>query len=393
MLKWTKFIFLIFFLSKTICVGQSQKDLEKNRLLLLKEIQKTTTELSNTQKNKANTFSQFSWLMNQIQDRENLISHLNLELAAFDERIRHNINQLDTLKENLKMLELEYSDVLRKAYYSKLQSNWIQFLLSANGINDAFKRWNYLKQMENFQKRQLNLITETTTILEISTQELEREKSEKLHIIQEINDQNQLYHDELKKKEKLLSSLSANEKLLASTLQKQKNEQKNLDLAIKSMIEGINTGTKAAVNENYSNIALSGESKSFLDQRGQLKAPVTNGRITKYFGKQTHPNVKNIQIVNNGIDLSPTQNLEISTIFEGTVVGIQHIPGFKNVVLIKHGIFYSVYSNIETVLVERGDKVKTSQIIGRLSLQNKELHFEIWQEKTRLNPLEWITVE
>jgi murein DD-endopeptidase MepM/ murein hydrolase activator NlpD len=53
-----------------------------------------------------------------------------------------------------------------------------------------------------------------------------------------------------------------------------------------------------------------------------------------------------------------------------------------------------VYSNLEEVLVKKGDKVGIRQTLGKVSTDRKtntsEVHFEIWKEKNRLDPQDWV---
>ena len=179
-------------------------------------------------------------------------------------------------------------------------------------------------------------------------------------------------------------------------MNKQQKDKEKLNRAIAAIIENAITteappavARRAGPRERKSQ-KLYGESKVFFDNKGRLPWPVVAPVVTKQFGKQVHATVKTIQVTNNGIDLRPKNDLRVNSVFNGTVVGIQFIPGFNNTVIVKHGIFYTVYSNLEEVFVERGDNLKDRQTIGRLSKKNPELHFEIWQEKTRLNPIAWL---
>ena len=82
-------------------------------------------------------------------------------------------------------------------------------------------------------------------------------------------------------------------------------------------------------------------------------------------------------------------------IFQGEVVGVQFIPGYSSyMAIIRHGSYYTVYSNLEEVSVKRGQTVKAKEVIGKVRTDPKtsaaEVHFEVWQEKNRMNPLDWL---
>jgi murein hydrolase activator len=135
-------------------------------------------------------------------------------------------------------------------------------------------------------------------------------------------------------------------------------------------------------------------SKEFQNNRGKLPWPVSNGVITGHFGRQPHPTIQSVEIVNNGIDIRTEVGAPVRAVFEGTVVGTQFIPGYDYMVILKHGEYYTVYSNLEEVSVKKGDEVSIRQSIGKVSTDRKsntsEVHFEIWKEKTRLNPQDWV---
>jgi murein DD-endopeptidase MepM/ murein hydrolase activator NlpD len=73
------------------------------------------------------------------------------------------------------------------------------------------------------------------------------------------------------------------------------------------------------------------------------------------------------------------------------------IPNYNYVVMVRHGEFLSVYSNLVEVFVQKGDKVNIKQELGRIHTDAKdnktELHFELWQGKTLLNPELWLAEE
>ena len=126
----------------------------------------------------------------------------------------------------------------------------------------------------------------------------------------------------------------------------------------------------------------------------RLPMPVNSGVITKRFGKQPHPTIRGIEITNNGIDIRTQRNADVQVIFEGIVISKQFIPGYQNMLIIQHGSYYTVYSNLGEVFVKKGERVKTRQVIGKVGWNRisnvSEVHFEVWRDKVRLNPEDWI---
>jgi murein DD-endopeptidase MepM/ murein hydrolase activator NlpD len=71
------------------------------------------------------------------------------------------------------------------------------------------------------------------------------------------------------------------------------------------------------------------------------------------------------------------------------------MDGFNYNVIIRHGDYLTVYSNISQVYVKAGDVVNTRQAIGKIYTNTRRgnetiLHFQIWKERTKLNPALWI---
>jgi murein DD-endopeptidase MepM/ murein hydrolase activator NlpD len=120
---------------------------------------------------------------------------------------------------------------------------------------------------------------------------------------------------------------------------------------------------------------------------------VSQGRITETFGEHEHPVLKGIKIKNNGVDIATQKGAESASVFEGEVTGVVSIPGSGKAVIVRHGEFLTVYSNLSEVSVQKGDKVRTRQSIGRVGESDEgtpELHFEVWKGNQLLNPQQWL---
>ena len=62
-------------------------------------------------------------------------------------------------------------------------------------------------------------------------------------------------------------------------------------------------------------------------------------------------------------------------------------------VLISHGEITAVYSNMEKSNVVKGEKIVRGHIVGSMgdvSKKNKYFYFEMWKDKSRIDPLEYI---
>ena len=192
--------------------------------------------------------------------------------------------------------------------------------------------------------------------------------------------------EELAKQDLLVAQIQKNEKDLLRAIDKEEESRKKLD----GLIAGVISRSSAATAPKAA--AASGNT-AFARSRGKLSWPVSEGFVLRKFGKQKHPTLRRVQVVNNGVDIESTGGRSVVGIFAGEVVGVQFVPGYDNTVIIRHDNFYTVYSNLSEVLVERGAKLGAGAKLGSLSAQKPVLHFEIWQDKTRLDPLLWLSPE
>lgn len=377
--------------------GQSRKELEDKRKSLMQEIARTSNELKSTQRDQKAAFQVVVTLQRQIRSRQQLVKNLQAEVAGADSSIVQTYQTLQMLEGDLRQLRSEYSRMLRSALRQKLTNSPMMFLLSASSMNEAFRRWQYLRQYDRYRIRQARRILETERALEQKALQLIRSRDEKENMLASIQQQQVSLNQELGEKDKLLRSLKDNERKLASELSRQEEAHQRLNQTIESIIrqEMLAMRRKSRSPEALSGAPETGGAKSsasasgFGGSKGRLPWPVNDGEIVRQFGARQHPKYKDVQTQSNGIDIRSGSS-SVRAVYEGRVAGIQYIPGYQNTVILQHGDYYTVYSNLSEVLVKRGDAVSNSQEIGRLSSDKPELHFELWREKSRLNPETWI---
>jgi len=273
-----------------------------------------------------------------------------------------------------------------------LTANKMVYLLSASDWDQSWQRLRYSKSIEDHLKRQLLSLNASTLELKKSISSIESEKEEQLLLLEsEKKNFAQLEQDE-KIKDDILYQLQGDEKRLKGALIKQKRDREELNRAIEKVIL---TGLKAGENE-YEGLSAGQareieESRSlFESNRKKLPWPLVNGSIIAEFGKQKHPTLENVFIQNNGIDIVAGTNAIVYAVFDGIVAEVMQIPGSNQLIILKHGEYYSVYSNLHNVFVSKGDSISKGKKIGMLGEDNNMLHLEIWYDKQKLDPSDWI---
>jgi septal ring factor EnvC (AmiA/AmiB activator) len=383
-------------------IGQTKDQLEQERKKLIREIEETNKYLQKATKNKQITLKDIKAISAQVDFRKKLIKTISSEIIASDQKIKNNLNIIDSLNINLNNLNKQYAELQRYTYLRELSSNKWSYLLSSENMNTFFLRWRYIKQFEAFSENKKYEIVKLSNQIQSANQDIQKTKAEKGALLNQEKKETSVLEEEKMKKDKMLKDLTTKETILKADLQKQKKERERLNIAIESIIaeqlrlarEKNNASIKSNPNKekelDTETEKLSGE---FGKNKNKLPWPVSSGFISSKFGVQPHPTIKGVTIENNGIDISGNGAKDVKAVFDGEVVGVTKVPGYKHMVIIKHGTYYSVYSNLEDVYVRQGKKISTQESVGRISVDedgNSELHFELWKDKVKLNPEGWL---
>ncbi|HHS95248.1 MAG TPA: hypothetical protein ENJ45_01570, partial [Phaeodactylibacter sp.] len=340
--------------------SQNRKALERKRKQLLLDIKKADRLLRATTRSKEANLNKLRTLQNQIRKREQLIRTLQKELAFAHNSILRTSRVVSALQQDLENLEIEYSEIARRAYRQKLTgSKWL-FLFSSDGLNQAFKRWQYLRQYEDFRQKQADLMVATKETLRLKIDQLEIQKAAKEQLIATTKKQKEILQRQKNDKNQIVRALQKDEKKLRQDLARKKQSHEKLNHAIEKVIQKEMLAARkkdrspsppASSSNTQNNTHSDSHKKSAIDTRklsvafqnnkGRLPWPVKDGFITGRFGKQPHPTLKGIQINNNGIDIQTTPGAKVYALFEGKVAGVQYIPGNHYMVIIKHGNYYT----------------------------------------------------
>jgi murein hydrolase activator len=388
-------LFVLILLGFNSLSGQTRKELEKQRMEIIKEIEKTSKVLDNTKKNKEQNLSKLKALEDQINARKKLVETLQREVSAGDQVINKNLKTLDSLYSKENILKDQYKSILRASYLKKLSNSEWSYLLSSENLNKLLFRWIYIKQFENFARKKSEEIKELTDKINKKNDAIQKEKQERLSVMSQTEKNMSLLSKEQREKDALVKKLSKEEQNLSAKLAKSQKERENLNTAIEKIILAELAKAKESEKtkpEAKKKAAI--DNSDFAKNKGTLPWPASKGTITGQFGTHPHPTIKSLEVSNNGVDITIPGNDDIRCVFDGEVVGVTNIPGFKNMIIIRHGNYYTVYSKLENTTVTKGQQLKRGQVIGKVIADesgNAQLHFELWKDKSKLNPAAWIS--
>lgn len=409
--------------------GQSKKDLEEKRKKILRDIETTQRMIKKTAQTKEATYDRYIALQSQIQSREALIQTLDAEIQQTEEGISRNQQVINALSIDVSRMREEYGKTVRSAFRRKTLSSPLLFILSAESLNQAFRRWLFLRKYDERRKEQAEAILFTQEMLARKNSGLEETRVEKATLLESVQGQKLTLSQELTEKDVILKDLNKDEARLKADLDKKRAAHEALNTAIEAIIqeevrkriEEARSKPKpvaeAAPKESARAPEKNPETKvikpsepektpvtttetadnltvNFQKNKGRLPWPVESGFVSRAYGKQKHPTLKNIEITNNGVDIRTEEGASVRSVAEGRVAGVQFVPGHDYTVILQHGDFYTVYTNLSSTPLAKGQEVKAKQTIGQVSTNNitgtSELHFEVWQQKERMNPSLWI---
>jgi len=302
----------------------------------------------------------------------------------------------------LARLKEEYAEMIYYAHKNRSSYDKLMFIFSSSDFNQAYKRLKYFQQYSAYRKTQVLLIEETQAQIKQKLSDLENLKLAKVDLLRSFETERSKLNAEKIQQDQTMSTLSKKEKELLATIKEKEKAAKKLQKEIEKIIaEEINTASKKTGTTKSGSYDLTPSevqlSADFQQNKGGLPWPLERGIISGTFGEHPHPVLKNVITKNNGIDILTDKDTKARAIFNGEVTRVMSIPNYNYVIMIRHGEFLSVYSNLSEVFVQKGDMVTTKQDIGNIHTDIKdnktELHFELWQGKTLLNPSLWLAEE
>ncbi|NAY91599.1 peptidoglycan DD-metalloendopeptidase family protein [Muricauda sp. JGD-17] len=394
--------YIIIFLSSVFCYAQTseQKALEAKRERLQEEIKEINRLLFAERKEKGNVLDQMEALDKRINVRQELIRVTNQQSNLLNRQINVNIRSISKLREDLKILKDDYSNLIRKTYQNKSQNNRLMFLLSAENFFQAFKRLQYMQQYAKHRKKQGESIVKKTEQLAGLNQELVQQRKEKEQLLVENKAVKDKLFKEIESQKTLLRSIRQNETRYAAAIEEKRREARKIDREIerliRSAIASSNRGSGRAASA--ATFALTPEAKlladNFSSNKGRLIWPVEKGIKSQGYGVYSDKLYPGIKHRNNGVTITTDKGSKARAIFEGEVIAILSVPGGSKGVQIKHGNYISTYYNLSKLYVKKGDRVAVKEVLGDINTNRfdgtTKLKFYLYRDSNRLNPEDWI---
>ena len=207
-------LIVIFLFSFTFSYSQSIDAIKKKNEKTEKEIAYLNKLLENARKDKSSTIQKVSIINQKIHKGKEMIQSLMNEVNYLDGQIKKNESVKYGLEsDKQRMLEF-YSKMVYETWKKRNESDKLIYIFSSSSFAQAYARYKYFEQVQDYSKRQIQLIEQTNDSLTAINRELSKliilksETQSKItsqnnQLIREQNEAN-TYIADLKKKEKEL---------------------------------------------------------------------------------------------------------------------------------------------------------------------------------------------
>ena len=377
-------------------VKSKQSELQKLR----KEIDRYEKRIKESEKRERSALQRLDDYDRQTSLLRSLVTRLTEDIAENQKEIAIAKLNLSTAENELKQLKRSYARTI-VGMYKRGRTHDTELLLSSESVNEMFIRSKYLKAYSERQRVNANEIRRKKRAIELQKMLLESKLKEQRLAIQEKRSEDGLLSRKVKEHKRLLTKVRQDKQSYEKQLRRKQAAARKVERMIADLIERERKRLEAARKKTAPTASRGATAKApprkaltsttFGKKRGKLPWPVTQGALLEVFGENR--NAKGHVFINNGIDISVPVGSPVASVADGTVSMVTYIAGFGNLVIVDHSeLFYTVYANLSQGSVRAKQKVNAGQKLGKTGegVSGPMMHFELWYDRLKQNPLSWL---
>ncbi len=370
--------------------------------------QKTVNELN----------QEIAALQEQIDVYNAQIDSLNAEIAGYDAIINQYESEIAKLDESINQTNIEIEklnlqiedtyEVLAqrmRASYMAGETSTLEILLGASDFESFLTR---LELLSSVAKHDNALVAELNEQIDRSNElveQLDSQKNEQVEKQSAIESERAKIVESRAQVQSARNSVDAKQTKIEKKVQSYNSILYNLDQSSaeyraemekikkaqaeydKTKADGMTGGTGSLGNGG----GTSSIGNYPVSSKGMIcPLQYSNAYISQHYGNKGH---KGVDICTRGT--GSTMGKEIRAAADGTVYSAESHWSWGLNVYIDHGNgVYTRYAHCSKMIVSKGDHVKQGQVIAYVgntgNSYGAHLHFEVWQNGTRINPENWI---
>jgi septal ring factor EnvC (AmiA/AmiB activator) len=379
-----------------------QQELERIRQEIARDKAKLQ-EVKKKERNVSTSLQQFRQRDAQIRSSLETVKN---SLARVQDSLRRAAERLSALQAGETALRREYADLVYTV--SRAQSPTTEeMLLGAASMPEASMAEGVMRRLGEATARHTEeLRKRKDSVAKVKERfASERKKTEALKAEKEV--EKTKVQSAIAGKTNELKTVQSSKQKLLRRLQERNASAKKLEALINSLVnksQGLSATPPAATymhknaNKSDDNTAeqalIEARAASIKGgfRRRSLPWPTDGRTILHKFGRYANP-ATGALIENPGVGVAAKNGSTVRAVARGVVALVNWLPGYGSIVILDHGnTFRSVYANLASVGVSVGQKVNAGAALGKSgrSLDGEYLHFELWQDRNKLNPVLWL---
>ena len=446
------FLGLCFLLTSPL-VGEAQtkkskalRRLEQERKELLKKIEASDKKLQQLRVSTKSSEQTLRAVQQQVAQRREVISLLGNEVSGLQARIDTLSGHIGRLRREESALLLRYQAALLQLQRVDTHIDPLIFILSSSSPNQARERQRFLSKYVKAVQQASQALRSTRSEIEVTKAEVGRTHSEKEQLLALREQEKRKLEKEEAVRATEVKSLKGQEKQVAQDLSRQRQRAEALDRQIQRQVEAeIAAAQKRAEELRKKQLVARAKTKptptpkgrkgstptspttptqpaedpaderraatpggyamdaseralasSFAQNKGKLPAPIRGSySLLRTFGVHQHSEHTRVQVSSSGVDYGVHGDSHAYAVFSGVVSRVFVVPGYGTALILRHGNYLTVYANLASLSVGQGARVKTGQALGSIATApdgsgSRLLHFQLWHERTKLDPLSWV---
>lgn len=421
------------------------RQLEQQRNELKEQIAASETLLQSTKKDVKSQLADLALITGQIDERQKYLNTIESDVQTIQQEVDRLQVELSHLETELADKKAKYERSVKYMYRNKSIQEKLMFIFSAENLTQMYRRMRYVREYADFQRlqgiqvqrKQQQVTAKQRTLVasrkakeellaqgEVEKQKLQEQEQQRKTLVASLQKKQRSLQSELSKQRKSANKLNAQiDRLIEIEIEKaRKREEERKAAEARRLAEEKRLAEARATEARRKEAARTETSgskeedavitpatpkmdaykvdsddrtlvSSFEKNRGALPVPITGPYvIVGHYGQYDVPGLRNVRLDNKGIDIKGQAGANARAIFDGEVSAIFQYNGLTNV-LVRHGNYISVYCNLQSVQVQKGSKIHTRDIIGKIHTNaegNTILHFQLRKETAKLNPEVWI---
>lgn len=209
--------------------GKSKAQLERERLANLRQMERASQALDQTQARKKVSLGQLHVISEKLTEKKQVIRGISTQLQGIETNVHQTVRQVVQTQQTLAQLKAEYARLLYTASKTANGFNRIMFLFASESFNQFALRLRYIRQYTEERQRQAARIMGTQYRLHEQLTGLTKQQQRKSSLLNSQLTENRNLLNLKSKEDEMVQQLSQQEQGLRQELEERRQAVNRLD--------------------------------------------------------------------------------------------------------------------------------------------------------------------